>query len=288
MIRWSFFMTLVALASTVVAQPAEPNEASASEEAEDEPVLARFKGEPLTAADLEPDPRTLEMNRKAWDDKTFNGWLEQAQSQKLTRIIFGTLLEEYREAEGIAPTPEEIDQFVEAAMKANAASHAEFEARQNEIRERLEAEDLTDAERARLESERETLESLLEMNAEQEAFGREHFGEDYEAQQRRSQERIGRQMITAWKTNRSLYERYGGRVIFQQAGPEPVDAYRRFLEEHRDAGDFEIVDPELREQFWRYFVNDRMHTFYDDEEGAKWMKTPWWQMENLEEAMRSN
>lgn len=288
MYRTAFFITFLAIAGIAPAQPAESEPAGASEPSSDESVLAWFKGEALTAEDLAPDPGTIEMNRKAWDDTTFNGWMEQARSQRLTAIIFGTLLEEFRNAEDIEPTPEEIEQFIEATETAEAASQRQFEERREEIRTLLEAGDLTDAEQGRLESELKTLESILEMNAEQEAFGREHFGDEYEAQQRDIQERIGRQMIASWKTNRSLYERYGGRVIFQQAGPEPVDAYRKFLEEHREAGDFEIVDPELREQFWRYFVNDRMHTFYDEDEGAKWMETPWWQMENLEEAMGRN
>ena len=47
-------------------------------------------------------------------------------------------------------------------------------------------------------------------------------------------------MIRQWKSNRQLYREYGGRVIFQQFGPEPLDAYRRFLEEQQNAGAFEV------------------------------------------------
>ena len=40
---------------------------------------------------------------------------------------------------------------------------------------------------------------------------------------------VARQFIQAFKVNQSLYAEYGGRVLFQQAGPEPIDAYRDFL-----------------------------------------------------------
>lgn len=242
-------------------------------------VVARLKGEPITIGDLEPDARTVEMNRKAWDEATFNGWMEQVHGQKLIAVIFGELLEEYRRSEEIEPTPEEIDQFIEAVAQTKEESRKEFREQREQIKRRLKEEKLPESERQRLEEQLENLESILASDAEQEEFARSHWGDQTEAMQRRSRERIARQMITSWKVNRSLYERYGGRVIFQQAGPEPVDAYRMFLEEHRDAGDFEILDEGLREQFWRYYVKDSMHTFYDEEDGERFMQTPWWEME---------
>ena len=28
--------------------------------------------------------------------------------------------------------------------------------------------------------------------------------------------------------------------------------------------------------FWNYFRNDKMHNFYPEEEGARFIETPWW------------
>ena len=42
-------------------------------------------------------------------------------------------------------------------------------------------------------------------------------------------------------------------MIFQQAGPEPLDATRRFLEAAQAAGDLAIVDPALEKPFWAYY-----------------------------------
>ena len=33
-------------------------------------------------------------------------------------------------------------------------------------------------------------------------------------------------IIRQWKINKALYDQYGGRIIYQQLGPEPLDAYR--------------------------------------------------------------
>ncbi len=89
---------------------------------------------------------------------------------------------------------------------------------------------------------------------------------------------MGRAMIRQWKLNRALYEQYGGRIIFQQLGPEPLDAYRRYLEERQAAGDFAIHDKSLEGAFWRYFTDDSMHDFYErgsDAESRAFAIPPW-------------
>jgi heat shock protein HslJ len=90
---------------------------------------------------------------------------------------------------------------------------------------------------------------------------------------------MGRSMIRQWKLNRALYRQYGGRIIFQQLGPEPLDAYRQYLEERRGAGDFEIHEKTFADTFWRYFTDESMHSFYErgSEEEARAFATPPWE-----------
>jgi len=86
-------------------------------------------------------------------------------------------------------------------------------------------------------------------------------------------------MIRQWKINKSLYETYGGRIIYQQLGPGPLDAYREFLEERERAGAFTITDPALAERFWAYFKDDSRHDFMepDSEDEAHAFSVPPWQ-----------
>ena len=95
------------------------------------------------------------------------------------------------------------------------------------------------------------------------------------AQMRRD---LGRSMIRQWKLNRALYHQYGGRIIFQQLGPEPLDAYREYLEERQAADDFTIHEKALEDEFWRYFTSDSMHDFYvrgSEEEAQAFSNPPW-------------
>ena len=91
--------------------------------------------------------------------------------------------------------------------------------------------------------------------------------------------KIGRKYVKSWKINKALYKKHGGRVIFQQAGLEPLDAYRILLKNAEKAGAFQIIDKQYEVGFWRYFTNDAMHTFLDKEEATKAFDTPWWLME---------
>ena len=74
---------------------------------------------------------------------------------------------------------------------------------------------------------------------------------------------MARSIIWQWKLNRKLYHQYGGRGIYQQFGPEPLDAYRQYLEERQAAGDFKIENPAFEDEFWRYFKDESIHSFFE-------------------------
>lgn len=89
---------------------------------------------------------------------------------------------------------------------------------------------------------------------------------------------MGACLVTQWKIDRLLYQRYGGgTVIFQQFSPqEPVGARRRFLEETESAKVIEFYDPEVRERFWKYYLDEDgslMHAIPSDEVD---FDQPWW------------
>ncbi|MGB5742008.1 MAG: META domain-containing protein [Sedimenticolaceae bacterium] len=89
---------------------------------------------------------------------------------------------------------------------------------------------------------------------------------------------MGRSMIRQWKLNRALHEEFGGRIIFQQFGPEPIDAYRRYLGGRQAAGDFTIHDATFETAFWDYFTNDSKHDFYEPgsaDEAVAFATPPW-------------
>ena len=90
---------------------------------------------------------------------------------------------------------------------------------------------------------------------------------------------IAKIWVEQWKLNKALYEKYGGRVIFQQAGLEPLDACRSWLKEEEKAGTFQIHDTMWRNALWEYYKPE-YHRFVNEPDP---FKTSWW---NTPEAKR--
>ena len=98
------------------------------------------------------------------------------------------------------------------------------------------------------------------------------------AEDQAARRQVAAAFIRQWKINRALYQQYGGRIIYQQGGPEPLDAYRTFLQARERQGAFKILNPAFAAEFWKYFVTDALHTFYPkgSREEAQAFETPWW------------
>jgi hypothetical protein len=143
------------------------------------------------------------------------------------------------------------------------------EAQRDELTRKLAAPGLSQAERKSLAAELDAVNETVAALA-------EPAGSPEEIKQARDQ--IAAAFILQWKINRALYRQYGGRIIFQQGGPEPLDAYRKFLEERQARGDFVISNKGLEAAFWRYYLTDAMHSFYppgSKEEAQAFEAPPW-------------
>jgi hypothetical protein len=199
-----------------------------------------------------------------------------SEQQEMNGIIFGSLMKKYAENSGM-PSQADIDAFVERGEQMDEERRNDWEAERVDLSRKLESDALSESDRAKYASDLQCVEKRLKTDA---AIA-EISAADPE-QTRKTNEQIAETFVRAWKVNLSLYEQYGGRVIFQQAGVEPLDAYLYFLKDQEAAGNFQILDKQYEGVFWNYFTNETMHTFYPADEGDKFMRTPWW-LEKAEE-----
>jgi len=200
------------------------------------------------------------------------------EKENLNGLIFGALLDKYSREHDIAPTDNELDTFVRKTGEIEKQEHARLERDRERLRKELKSTSISDRDRKEKESWLQNIESILKSKKEISAQA-----EMNEEQARRVKLQVAQQFVRSWKINKSLFEKYGGRVIFQQAGVEPLDAYKQFLKDQEKNGAFRIIDKRYEAGFWRYFINDSMHTFYPKDDGAKFLKTPWWMMEKSAE-----
>lgn len=199
-------------------------------------------------------------------------------NDKLNGQIFGSLLEQFAKDNKIEPTEEELDAFVLKTEEKKQQHQIKMEEDRHKLKQELEDSSLSNREREQKKSHLQAIENILKTTREVKEQTR-----GMEEQMRPMKRQMAQHFVRTWKINKALYEKYGGRVIFQQAGVEPLDAYRDFLKEQEKKGSFEILDKHYDAGFWRYFMNDAMHTFYSKDDGAKFINTPWWMMEELQE-----
>jgi hypothetical protein len=193
---------------------------------------------------------------------------------RLNGLIFGALLEQFAKDNKIEPTEEELDAFVLKTEEMERQHQIKLEEERKKLVADLEATTLSESKRKDKESQLQTIESIQKTTRKM-----KEQTKGMEEQLRPMKLQMAQQFVRRWKINKALYAKYGGRVIFQQAGVEPLDAYRGFLREQEKNGAFQILDKKYEAPFWRYFTNDAMHTFYSKDDGTKFINTPWWMME---------
>jgi hypothetical protein len=261
----------LSLNATAQSPPTEPEEPDPGH------VVALSMGKQITHGDLNPDDHLVKLNRSALDPQAYQDWVERARVAKLTELIFVPLLGEFGRENGISASEAEIDEFLEKAEAAKREAEAQFTRQKASIVAELERTSLAPSERQHLEAQLETLNSILESKADMERRARERFGEDYSTRMRTMDEANARQIIVAWKLNKKVFDDYGGRVVLQDDGPEPLEAYAEFLAKKKKEGTFGIYDAELQAAFWDYFQSENLHSFYTPEESHDIMKQPWWE-----------
>lgn len=199
------------------AAPAAAGEASRA--------VATLFGQPITAADVK-----LESGEP------------QAAGQLRQRVLKATL-ERFVTENGLDAS--------EADFAAYARFEAEFRRADLERRRKLlaaiegelggpTAPHLSEAQRTRLEQQRETLRQLQRHDAQRAA------APPGQADQRR----VLGPWIAGFKAGKALHERYGGVVGMTKFGPEPSGAIVALLREHEQAGRLHIAHAGLRAAFW--------------------------------------
>lgn len=191
-------------------------------------------------------------------------------AEELRYYVLRALTDRFAAAEGITVTNAEIDAFLASTAAALARDRAEAVERRDTLKRELAAGKLPPERKVQVEREIASAEQLIADLAP--ATGAAA------AEERQARAEIAAAFIRRWKINGALQRQYGGRIIFQQAGPEPLDATRRFLEAAQAAGDFAIAGPALEKPFWSYYRDDARHVFCkagSREEQAAFTTLPW-------------
>ena len=207
-------------------------------------------GKPVTAADIglsaQIDP-AVEFDAR--DTKRWN------LMNRIAAIFGRPVVERFVQKRKIQATSAEIEEVKSNLRKGMEDDVRKREAELAELEKELAAPGLSGQAKARLEQKRARQEELITSTRPVAAAA--------------MPDEFARQMIVAWKVERELHRAYGGRVIFQQAGPEALDARRRLFEEAEKNGDIRFDDAGVRRMF--YYYSNMNHVTVDE----KSLEQPW-------------
>lgn len=199
-------------------------------------------------------------------------WLARAQEEKLRTIVWTAVFGDYTARRKIEPTAAEIDSQIRQQQKFMKEDRVRREKDREGLIKELATPGITEARRKQAQQYLDTLNSLREHDA---RMDKEQSDPERARMWRDSQLRVSAVWVKQWKVNQALYREFGGRIIFQQAGWEPIDAYRKLLEQYEARKAFVVHDPALRVAVYSYFK----HKFvYADEEKARfYFEKPYWE-----------
>lgn len=192
--------------------------------------------------------------------------VEDAIASDIAGLIAGPLIDKFAEDNDIRPTEEELVAFAEGMLGMQREELSNLEGERARLEQQLEGA-ATAKEREEIQGQLDLVARTIDSLSETQGFMNIDLVRP-----------VASRWVRSWKVNKALYEKYGGRVIFQQAGFEPFDAQRKFLEEQQANGAFEILDADYVEEFWRYWRKDP-HGVVGEEQAREMMSTPWWLME---------
>ena len=192
-----------------------------------------------------------------------------AKRAPITELIGGALTRKFVEDNGLKPTDEELAAFIEGSRRAQRSALLALQRQKMELEKALEGTTLSPERREGLRTSLDGVAATVESLAE-----RQPEGTNVDAERA-----VAMVWVQRWKVFKAVYEIYGGRAHYQQAGVEPFDAVREFLEEQETNGAFKILDPDVEEEFWHYWRNEGMHTFVPEGKERELLTTPWWLMQ---------
>jgi hypothetical protein len=255
-----------------------PQALSAAETTVRTPV-AEILGKAVYEEDLVPPKADAEQKAKL-SPADHRAWYERTREEALRNLVWSAVFGDYAQKRKIEPTPAEIDSQIRSQKKFMDEDKVRREKQREELITELKLPGLSDAKRKQAQQYLDTLNSLREhdsrMEKERSDPAREKMWQD-------SERTVARVWVKQWKVNQALFREFGGRIIFQQAGWEPIDAYRSLLDRYKAEKQFIVHDPSLQEAVYRYF---RYNFVYADEKKAKfYFEKPYW--ERTQEEMKA-
>lgn len=247
-------------------------------------AVARLGTRYVLAQDIEPSTAHVQQAAKTKTGAALEEWRRGARQAALERLISDHLSSQFLKEMGLVVSEAEIQSMRAYLERSQSMPDEEISRHRAELQEQLRDPNLPPQRRESLTRALEKLQqldkSLTESMARRQALERANPRMTESAGRK-----VAEETVRQWRFHRALYQKYGGRVIFQQAGFEPLGALVAFMEDCRKARRYEILDPAYAQVFSSLDqYASRPHTEVDKAHADFYFAKPWW--ERSEEELR--
>lgn len=224
--------------------------------------VAEVLGRSISEEDLVSSKTDAEQKIKL-PPPEYKAWYVRTREEALRNLVWSSVFADFAKQRKIDPTTAEIDSQIREQKKFMSLDKVRREKQREELVAEIRSTGITEARRKQAQQYLDTLNSLREHDVRME---KERKDPTSEKMWQDSERRVAHVWVKQWKVNQALFREFGGRIIFQQAGWEPIDAYRALLDRYKAEKKFVVRDPTLHEAVYRYF---RHNFVYADERKAK-------------------
>lgn len=238
--------------------------------ASDDTTIAEVYGQSVSIADLALPAKMVAESRKTLSAEAFSAWEQDSRRQLLAFGVMEEARKRFMTEQGLDPSQQEIDGY-QAYMRHFAEAESKRRAQEREkVQQELAQPGIEDERRSQLNDSIAAIDEIDKMTA-------PAASEEQAAERQQAEHAVAAMMVGNWKFNQGLYRKYGGQVVFQQAGMEPIDAHKAFMEELKSSGAYTIVNPAYQDLFKEtdeYF--DKEFKYLSPSEADAYFASPWW------------
>lgn len=177
-------------------------------------------------------------------------------------------------AEAIQPSDGEIESYLESFHEAIEHQNGMNEEMSELVAELLKKNEYAQGEKQGLnEILAQSQKSIMMYNM------REALPEESRRKMEEGERNMAQAMVKSWKIKKTLFKEYGGRVVSQQAGLEPLDAFQAFLKEMEGGNAVTVHDKAYKDVLKTmdsYISKEHAYLPEGSEETEKYFDTPSW------------
>ncbi|GJL85833.1 MAG: hypothetical protein DHS20C02_16080 [Micavibrio sp.] len=238
--------------------------------------LASIYGQDICAEDIMPSKK-VEENIREYAKQSKQSQAQAVKDFKMSSL-FGLLWEKglihkYGE-DVVVPREREVKSYLKSFRKAIEDQNDMNEDMSAFITELLEENNYAPEDEQSLNAVvKQKQKSIMMFNM------RDALPDEMRVQMEEGEYKMAEAMVKSWKIKKTLYEDYGGRVIIQKAGLEPLDAFQAFVKELEDSGEATIHDPAYKNVFKtidKYSGKEHKVLPEDSEEIEDYFDSPSW------------